>query len=93
MKFVLTTAVKELLELADLDENYFIGEIGNSPHEEIADRPGFYRSDCLLAQYSPFDPETGVWRKVEVFLRKQGRLWEVYDVRGLKLRDRQPSTG
>lgn len=93
MSFVLTTAVKELLELADLDESYFMGELGNSQQEELADRPGFYRSVCLLAQYSPFDPETGVWRKVEVFLRKQGNRWEVYDVRGLKIRGRQPSTG
>lgn len=93
MKIVLTTAVKELLELADLDVGYFLGEIHGQPPQELADRPGFYRSDCLLAQYSPLDPETGVWRKVEVFMRRKGRRWEVYDVQGLKLRQRQGSAG
>jgi len=93
MNIVLTTAVKELLELADLDEDYFTSQISGIPPEEMVDRPGFYSSECLLAQSSPFDPETGVWRKVQVFLRKKGRRWEVYDVRGLKLRNRQSSAG
>ena len=61
-------------------------EVGSRPLEELPDQPGFYRSECLLAQYSPFDPETGVWRRVEIFLRKKGRQYEVYDVRGLKIR-------
>ena len=86
MSFVLTTAVKETLELAMLDEAYFLQEVGSRPHEELPDQPGFYRSECLLAQYSPFDPETGVWRRVEVLLRKRGRTYEIYDVRGLKIR-------
>jgi len=86
MNFVLTTAVKETLELAMLDEAYFLQEVGSRPHEEVADQPGFYRSECLLAQYSPFDPETGIWRRVEVLLRKKGREYEIYDVRGLKIR-------
>ena len=38
-----------------------------------------------------FDPETGVWRRVEVFLRKKGRRYEIYDVRGLKIRRETPS--
>lgn len=84
MEILLTNAVKETLELASVDESYFLGEIASRPNEELLDRPGFYRSELLLAQYSPFDPETGVWRKVEVFLRKKGKRWEVYDVRGLK---------
>ena len=92
MKVVLTNAVRETLELASVDESYFLGEIANSPNDELVDRPGLYRSELLLAQYSPFDPETGVWRKVEVFLRKKVGRWEVYDVRGLKTsRRREPS--
>ena len=91
MDFELTTAVKETLELAMLDEKYFLEEVGSRPHEELPDQPGFFRSECLLAQYSPFDPETGVWRRVEVFLRKKGRRYEIYDVRGLKIRRETPS--
>lgn len=89
MNIVLTTAIEELLELADLDEGYFTDQISGIPPEELTDRPGFYRSECLLAQSSPFDPETGTWRRVEVFLRKKGGNWEVYDVQGLKLRSRR----
>ena len=85
MDIVLTNAVKETLDLASIDEEYLVGEISSRPHEELEGRPGFYRSELLIAQYSPFDPETGVWRKVEVFLRKQGDRWEVYDLRGLKI--------
>ncbi len=90
MTIELTTAVKELLELADLDEAYFVDQIRDLPRRELADRPGFFHVECLLAQSSPFDPETGVWRRVEVFLRKNGSLWEVYDVQGLRLHNRQP---
>lgn len=93
MNFVLTTAVKETLELAMLDRAYFLQEIGSRPIEEIPDQPGFYRSECLLAQYSPYDPETGVWRRVQVLLRKKGRDYEIYDVRGLKIRRETPSAG
>ena len=88
MTIELTTAVKELLELADLDESYFVEQIKDQPQQEMADRPGFYQVECLLAQSSPFDPETGVWRRVEAFLRKRGSVQEVYDVRGLKLHRR-----
>ena len=86
MEVALTTAVKEILEFAMLDEAYFLQEVGSRPIEEIADQPGFFRTECLLAQYSPFDPETGVWRRAEIFLRKKGSAYEVYDVRGLKIR-------
>ena len=85
MDFVLTTAVKQTLELAMLDENYFIQEVSSHPLEEIEDQPGFFRGHCLLAQFSPLDPETGVWRRVEVYLRRQGRRYEIYDVQGLKV--------
>ena len=85
MKIVLTNAVKETLELGGIDEKYLVGEISNGNHQEMEGRPGFYQSELLIAQYSPFDPETGVWRKVEVFLRKKGSKWEVYDLRGLKI--------
>ncbi len=94
MDIVLTNAVKETLNLAGIDEQHLVGEIASRPHEEIEGRPGFYRSELLIPQYSPFDPETGVWRKVEVFLRKKGRRWEVYDLRGLKIsrgREASPS--
>lgn len=90
MNFVLTTAVREILELAMLDEAYFLQEVGSRPLEEVAEQPGFYRTECLLAQYSPFDPETGVWRRVEAFVRKKGPDYEIYDVRGLKIRRETP---
>jgi hypothetical protein len=90
MTIELTTAVKELLELADLDETYFADQIRDLPRQEMTDRPGFYQVQCLLAQSSPFDPETGTWRRVEAFLRKKGSVWEVYDVQGLKLHHRGP---
>lgn len=93
MEFVLTTAVKETLDLAMMDEAYFLQEVESRPLEEVPEHPGFYHSECLLAQYSPFDPETGVWRRVEVFLRKQGRAYEIYDVKGLKVRRESNSTG
>ena len=84
MDFVLTTAVKQTLELAMLDEDYFIQEVSSHPLEELEDQAGFFRGHCLVAQFSPLDPETGVWRRVEVYLRRQGRRYEIYDVRGLK---------
>lgn len=92
MDFVLTTAVKQTLELGMMDEEYFLQEVGSRPLEEVSDQPGCYRGEYLLAQYSPFDPETGVWRRVEVLMRKKGPQYEVYDVKGLKLRKQSPSS-
>ncbi len=86
MNYVLTMAVEETLELAMLDRAYFLQEVGSRPLEELSEQPGFYRTECLLAQYSPFDPETGVWRRVEVMLRRKGPDYEIYDVHGLKIR-------
>jgi hypothetical protein len=93
MNFVLTTAVGETLELAMLDRAYFLQEVSSRPLEELPQQPGIYRCECLLAQNSPFDPETGVWRRVEVVLRRKGREYEIYHVKGLKIRRETPSSG
>ena len=47
MNFVLTTAIGETLELAMLDQAYFLQEVGSRPLEEQPDQPGFYRCECL----------------------------------------------
>jgi hypothetical protein len=91
-EFVLTTGVQQTLELAMMDEAYFLQELASRPLEEVPGEPGCLRGEFLLPQYSPFDPETGVWRRVEVLLRERGSRYEVYDVRGLKVRRETTST-